>query len=112
MSVKNYHYLFIIALLTASGAAAQNALFPIITKAGRVTIVYDNKAPKLDSISAGLLAEDIERVTSFKPHVVTDITKAKGNIIVIGSIQLPLVKKILGVRAAFSQNLTGKWECF
>lgn len=112
MFLKNYHYLFIFAILFSTGAAAQNALFPIITKGDGVTIVYDNKGPVLDSILANLLAEDIERVTSFKPHVITDITKAKGNIIVIGSIQLPLVKKILGAQSAFFRNLTGKWECF
>jgi hypothetical protein len=112
MFSNNYRFLLIFALLISYGAAAQKSVFPIITKAGKVSIVYDNKGPRLDSISANLLAEDIERVTSFKPHVVTDITKAKGNVIVIGSIQLPLVKKILGVHAAFSKNLTGKWECF
>jgi hypothetical protein len=48
----------------------------------KVPIVYDNGAIKLDSIVANLLAEDNERVTSYKPEIITDISKAKGNLIV------------------------------
>jgi hypothetical protein len=109
---KRYFSLVIFALFISHLALAQQAEFPIITNAGKVTIVYDHTAPTLDSILAGLLAEDIERVTSFKPPVITDITKANGNVMVIGSIQLPLIKNILGTQSGFSKNLTGRWECY
>jgi hypothetical protein len=112
MTVKYYQYLFSLALFISNLAAAQDALFPVVTKAAKVTIVYDKKGPALDSILANLLAEDIERVTSFKPHVITNITNAKGNVIVIGSIELPLIKKMLGTQSGLSKDLTGKWECF
>src|SRR5688572_33075928 len=101
MTLNNYRYLLIFALLIPYGVAAQKGVFPIIAKDSKVSIVYDNKAPRLDSISANLLAEDIERVTSCKPKVITDIAKAKGNVIVIGSIQLPLIKKMVGGQSGF-----------
>ncbi|MEP6648143.1 MAG: glycosyl hydrolase 115 family protein, partial [Saprospiraceae bacterium] len=87
-------------------------MFPIVTKTSIVSIVYDNKAKQLDSIAANLLAEDIERVTSFKPQVMTDFAKAKGNVIVIGSIQSPLIKKLVGAQSDFYKKLNSKWECF
>ncbi|MEO6674760.1 MAG: glycosyl hydrolase 115 family protein, partial [Ginsengibacter sp.] len=73
---------------------------------------YDNKALKLDSIAANLLADDIERVTSFRPIVITDFAKAKGNVIVIGSIQSPLIKKLVGAQSDFYKKLNSKWESF
>ena len=112
MFLNNYRCLPIFVLLISYGASAQKSIFPIVTKASKASIVYDNKAPRLDSISAYLLAEDIERVTSFKPTVKTDIAKAKGNVIIIGAIQSPLIQKVVGGQSAFSKNLAGKWESF
>jgi hypothetical protein len=112
MTLKNFCCLLISVVFISNGAAAQESVFPIVTKAGKVSIVYDNKVTKLDSILANLLAEDIEKVTSFKPKVVTDIAKVNGNVIVIGSIQLPFIKKIVGAESDFTKKLTGKWESF
>ncbi|MEO6719134.1 MAG: glycosyl hydrolase 115 family protein [Ferruginibacter sp.] len=77
-----------------------------------MSIVYDSSAAELDSIAANLLADDIERVTSFRPIVVTSLAKAKGNIIVIGSIQSALIKKLVGTQSTFVKKLDGKWESF
>jgi len=92
--------------------SAQKGTFPLVTKNVKVSIVYDNKSTKLDSIIAHLLAEDIERVTSFKPTIMTDLTKAKGNIIVVGNIQSALVQKFINKQSLVHKNLSGKWECF
>jgi hypothetical protein len=105
-------YFLAFALLMSYCATAQNSVFPIITKSGKVSIVYNSKAPKLDSISANLLAEDIERVTACKPNVMTDMAKAKGNVIVIGSVEFPLIQKLLGAQSAFLKKLKGRWETF
>jgi hypothetical protein len=112
MHLKNCCYLLIFTLLIPYCAVAQESAFPIVTKTGKVTIVYDNKAPRLDSISAHLLAEDIERVTSYKPTVLTDIAKAKGNVIIVGAVKSPLIQKVLARQSAFSQKLHDKWECY
>ena len=109
---SNYHHLLIFTLLISTCTVAQNNVFPVVTKAGKVSIVYDNKGPRLDSILANLLAQDIERITSSKPEVITDLAKVKGTVIVIGSVQLPLIKKMLGTQAGLFKTLTGKWESF
>lgn len=84
----------------------------MVTASAKVSIVYNKEASKLDSITAHLLADDIQRVTAFKPAVITDLAKAKGNIIVIGAVQSPLVQKVLGGQSSFAQQIKGKWECF
>lgn len=104
--------LVLLALLICPKLFAQKNSFPVVTKNARVTIVYDNQSAKLDSISANLLAQDIERITSYKPKLVTDISKATGNVIVIGSIQSPLVQKFANKKSSFYNKLNGKWECF
>lgn len=112
MFLNSYKYLFISGMLISNFAGAQKHVFPIVTKTTNVSIVYDDKASALDSISANLLADDIERVTASRPIVMTDIEKAKGNIIVIGAIQSPLIKNLFGVQSTFAEMLNGKWESF
>ncbi|MBE7171670.1 MAG: glycosyl hydrolase 115 family protein [Williamsia sp.] len=112
MPFKDYRTLFFLVLFISRGAWAQLSPFPLVTKAAKVSVVYDPAAPRLDSILAGLLADDIERVSSFKPAVITDPARASGNIIVIGTVQSRLVQQFLKGQAAFSRQLVGKWECY
>lgn len=112
MHLKNFLNLLVGALFISQCSHAQKAVYPIVTKDAKVSIVYNKNASKLDSIAANLLANDIERVTSYKPTVLTDVAKARESVIIIGSIQSPLVQKFIGKQSPNFQNLTGKWECF
>src|SRR3954468_3036668 len=67
--------------------------FTIVDPNVKACIVYDSKGPALDSITAHLLAEDIERVTGYRALVLTDIAKATGNAILIGNINAALIRK-------------------
>ncbi|WP_207495836.1 glycosyl hydrolase 115 family protein [Aridibaculum aurantiacum] len=102
----------LISLVVSSLCAGQKNSFAIVTKQQKATIVYSKQGKALDSIAAYLLAEDIERVTSHKPAVITDISKARGNMIVIGTIGSALVKKFAGSKSSLSKKLTGQWERF
>jgi Glycosyl hydrolase family 115/Gylcosyl hydrolase family 115 C-terminal domain len=86
--------------------------FPVVTPAHKVTIVYDEKAPAIDSIAAFFLAQDIERVTGFLPKITTALSETKDNVIVVGNIQSDLVQKFISKQAAFYKDLAGRWECF
>lgn len=110
--LPNKSHLLIFLLLISQIASAQKNLFPIVTNASKVSIVYDNKSTRFYSIAAHLLAEDIERVTSFRPEVITDIVKAKGSVIVIGNIQSMLIRKFISSQSSIDKNLQNKWECF
>lgn len=89
-----------------SGATA----FDLVTATHKVTIVYEEGPNKLDSISAHLLAADIQRVTGYLPVVLTDLKAASGNVILIGGLrsgQLNRFKNQLNLH-----ELEGKWECY
>lgn len=105
-------YLLVALILLANFSFAQKNTFAIVTGSARVSIVYNNKSVKLDSIVANLLAEDIERVTSFKPEVMSDISRARGNVIVIGDIKSTLIQKFISAQSPVHKNLLNKWECF
>lgn len=109
---KKYSFLLFISVLASDFAVGQESIFQIVTGKVKVSIVYDNGSAKLDSISANLLAEDIEKVTSYRPEVITDVSKAKGNIIVIGNIQSVLVQKLIGKQSPAYKKLLNKWECY
>jgi hypothetical protein len=110
--MKIFAKLVFIALLIPLYVEAQKTVFPVVTNTARVSILYDKHAPELDSIVANLLAQDIQHVTGFKPAVITDRRKANGNIIVIGSIQSPVVRSFMGRQAGLYRQLNGKWESF
>lgn len=99
--------------VAAQDELAQKHKFPIVTKDSKAVILYDIAGAKLDSISAHLFAQDIQRITGYLPQVITDVSAAKGNVIVIGNYQSSVVKFFLGSQiAAFNEWMSGKWECF
>jgi hypothetical protein len=103
-------YTLCLVLLLATFQKAAATEFDLVTDRNKVSIVYGAKAPKLDSISAYLLAGDIKRVTGYLPLVGTDISKIKGNVIVIGQAQSALLKTFSN--QANLQQLAGKWESY
>ena len=108
----NFILLLLLSLLIPDFVTAQKNEFPLVTKTSKVTIVYNKNAPPLDSICANLLAEDIERVSSFKPVVTTNLSTVNGNVIVIGHIQSLLIRKFISVQSSAYKKLLNKWECF
>lgn len=105
--------LAIVQNVTAQDEFGHRYKFPIVTKDSKAVILYDIAGAKLDYISAHLLAQDIQLITGYKPQVITDVSAAKGNVIVIGNYQSSLIKNFLGSQiASFNEWMSGKWECF
>lgn len=108
----NYFRLLMFALLVSPLISAQATSFPIVTAKSKVSILYGKGSPKLDSITASLLAQDIERVTSYKPEVTTDLKNARGNVIVIGTIETLFIQQFISKQSIEYENLKNKWECY
>ncbi|MCW3110808.1 MAG: hypothetical protein JWQ09_5314 [Segetibacter sp.] len=99
--------LFAILFVTVQTITAQQ--FDIATAAGKVFIVYPATGKKLDSITANLLANDIEAVTSVRPVVTNNIEKVSGNVIIIGTFNSRLIQSL---KDPYFKQLEGKWECY
>ncbi|HUP12297.1 MAG TPA: glycosyl hydrolase 115 family protein, partial [Niastella sp.] len=102
-------YLFLL-LIVPIVSQAQN--FPFTDKEKPLQIVYSKSGPKLDSIAAHLLANDIKLATNTHAQVVTNAARLKGNVIVIGNIESPLVKPYFNVTTAAYKKVKGKWETY
>jgi hypothetical protein len=83
--------------------------FTMVSVQAKVTIVYAPGETKLDSIAANLLAGDIERVTGYFPRVLTDVSKATGNVILIGTVKSKLISAL---NDNYFNKLNGQWECY
>ncbi|HEY1020958.1 MAG TPA: glycosyl hydrolase 115 family protein, partial [Flavisolibacter sp.] len=109
----NYFFSFLLGCFFFSfGSYAQPAFFPLVTEREKVTIVYDKFGALLDSVSAHLLADDIKRVSSYRPWVTTNLAGTKGNIIVIGSASSFLMQRFSGRAKTLFSKLQNQWECY
>ena len=111
MNLRFRSLLFLILFLS-SQCITQAQDFSFATKDKGVSILYSKEGPKLDSIAAHLLAEDIKLVTGTQPKLITDAANANGNVIVIGNINSTLVQKFISKQSSLNKNLQGKWDCF
>jgi hypothetical protein len=102
------HILLIVFILFAAGTHCAAQDFDLLTAQSKVTIIYSTDH-KLDSISASLLAKDIELVTGYKPGVTNKLKGVKGNAIVIGGYNSALIKSL---KDTYFSRLKDKWECY
>jgi hypothetical protein len=100
-------FLFLLLIVPAVSLAQD---FPFTDKEKPLQIVYSKSGPKLDSIAAHLLANDIKLATNTQAEIVTNAAQLKGNVIVIGNIESPLVKPYYDKNSVGYKNVKGKWE--
>jgi hypothetical protein len=103
------HRIFLFLLFLPGLSRAQEFLLTDSEKG--LQILYSTAGPRLDSIAAHLLANDLKMVTGKMPPVITDVANAKGNVIVIGNIASSLIQQFLGNHKELD-SLRGRWECY
>ncbi|SHG14029.1 Glycosyl hydrolase family 115 [Flavobacterium fluvii] len=85
--------------------------FEIYSKKHQAIILYDKEGTSLDSIASHLLAEDIYKVSHYKPKVVTNISEVEGNVIVIGTIASKLVNTFID-KKTIKDGFEKQWESY
>ena len=100
-------YLFLLLTLPTVSLAQE---FPFTDKDKPLQIVYSKNGPKLDSIAAHLLANDIKLATSTRAQVLAEGAPLKGNVIVIGNIESSLVKPYYDKTSVGYKKVKGQWE--
>src|SRR5690349_8483158 len=94
--MKKYIYRFLVVwfvfFISYIQTRAQD--FTIVSSALKTCIVYDAAGSPTDSVSAHLLAKDIEQVTGYLPKIYTDLSAASGNAIVIGNYKSALIASV------------------
>ena len=105
----SYIFLFWGCAIYAQCVADMGRSFEIITPEKKAAIVYDKAGTGLDSISANLLAGDIEKVSGYRPRVSSDLKDVSGNVIFIGNANSALMKETFH-DSVFRRTLQGSWE--
>ena len=75
-------------------------------------IVIDSNAPGPVQTAAGLLAQDIEQVTGFRPDIRSEITDLHNPTIIIGTVTSPLIEAWPETMHDLSRQLAGQWEVY
>src|SRR5690606_19107447 len=73
----------------------RNSTFEVYTQNQKAAIIYDAKGSSIDSIAAYLLAEDIYKVSGYKPQVSTTVHHKTQNLIVIGELTSDFISAYL-----------------
>ncbi len=85
--------------------------FPMVTAGNVAAICTDARDYPVVGIAAGMLADDIERVTGFRPEVRHDLPK--GASIVAGTLgKSHLIDGLVKSRSIDVSGIRGKWESF
>ncbi|RPH97789.1 MAG: hypothetical protein EHM72_13285 [Calditrichaeota bacterium] len=61
---------------------------------------------------AAILQADIERVTDSKPAIFFDELPAVNNVVIIGALSTPFIKRLVEEKKIKVDDLVGKWEKF
>lgn len=104
--------LFLLSAFFIGNVSAQD--FPLVTRDQEVTPIYvDAQDYWLVKKSAELLQDDIERVTGFKPPILTTPpTTPLARLVIIGSRDhSTLIRQLLQTKR-LSAKQTGKWEAY
>jgi hypothetical protein len=109
MNNPKLRLLLVFTIMTGLWQSVLATTFDIVSAVHKVAIVYAADGPRLDSIIAAQLANDIELVSGYRPMVTNDITAVNGNVILIGTYQTQLIQSL---QDAYFKKLNGKWECF
>ena len=85
--------------------------FEVFTSTHQSVILYNKSKTGLDSIVAYLLADDIFKITGYRPEVISNINGAKGNVIVIGEVESDFIGQFFEKSETVS-NFKNQWESY
>lgn len=87
--------------------------FPVANASQVSSIYIDDKDDWLVNKAAMLLQKDIEMVTGKKPAIVTELSSASKNTIIIGTMNgSSIIKKLMAQKKIDIHSIKGKWEGF
>jgi hypothetical protein len=77
-------FLFFIGFTDIAFSQAESE-FLITERNDQVSLIYDVREPRLIEIAINALADDIRRITGFRPVVSTNMRNVSGNVIIVGT---------------------------
>jgi len=116
---------FMLTSLIVAPASAQSTAFPasilaenptsndfqLVTKQNHANILIDEQDYPTVKLCAGLFRDDVERVTGYKPSLITNQTGTIPYCLIIGSIERSqIIKKLIASGKINVSGVKGQWE--
>lgn len=116
---------FMLTSLIVAPASAQSTAFPasilaenptsndfqLVTKQNHANILIDEQDYPTVKLCAGLFRDDVERVTGYKPSLITNQTGTIPYCLIIGSIESSqIIKKLIASGKINVSGVKGQWE--
>lgn len=100
--------------ITISNKTERNdRFFPIVSKAGVATILYEPSENILVKKATEFLASDIAKVTGIKPLISTVAKLETENAIIVGTVgNNPLINRLVAEKKLDVSSITNHWEQF
>lgn len=86
--------------------------FIVYNENRQVTILVEEEENETIQIAANLLAEDIERITGYKPQINATISSGLNDLIIIGSTESNIIKDLERKKLIKTISLQGNWESY
>ena len=111
MKIKKPTWLFILMLISAIVAPASAQDFQLVTKQNHAVILIDDQDYPTVKLCAGLFRDDVERVTGYKPSLITIQKEDIPFCVIIGSIERSsIIRKLISSRKIDVSGVKGQWE--
>ena len=111
MKIKKPTWLFILMLISAIVAPVSAQDFQLVTKQNHAIILIDDQDYPTVKLCAGLFRDDVERVTGYKPSLITKQTEPIPYCVIIGSIERSrIIRKLISSRKIDVSGVKDQWE--
>jgi hypothetical protein len=113
-----YTFIVVVTCFSRTGFANQKPDTPasdsLILATARVALplLVDADADKGIQIATKNLQSDIGRIAGLAPEISTNAIAIRGSAIIIGTVESPLVKKLISENKVVVTDITGKWEAY
>ena len=91
---------------------SQSTEFVMVGPGYKPAILIDNGEHDIIKISADLLAADIERVTGYRPPVITKPDEHFSPLLIVGTINSGIIQQLKRQQLLDFSKVQGKWEVF
>jgi hypothetical protein len=112
LSIRRILFFLTIQIFFAISIFPQPAEFALVGPGHKSAIVVDNGEHELIKISADLLASDIERITGYKPPVITKPDERFSPLLIIGTLGSSMIQQLKKQQLLDITKVENKWEVF
>jgi hypothetical protein len=105
-------YLILFVFVNLNFLLSQHSEFILYAPGYNPAIVIDSNEAEIIKLSAGLLAEDIERITGYKAPIINQVTACFSPLIIVGTLNSGIIRQLNDKQLINTGRIRNRWEVF